>query len=159
MPWTNREGPPVVDSLYGDYTAGRALVRGLLEVRPAPDAVVLAGFGNYGTGAVKEVLDVPVIGMAEAAMALALLLCHRFAIVTTAARMVPYTEDLVAQCGVAARCAAVRAVTLPPLGAESPATDEAVVAELAAQVLHVSGSLGATSSSSGARGCRPTRRR
>ncbi len=143
VPWTNREGPPVVDSFHGDYAAGRALARGLLEVRPAPDAVVLAGFGNYGIGAVKEVLDVLVVGMAEAAMVLALPLCHRFAIVTTAARMIPYTEDLVAQCGVGARCAAVRAVTPPPLGAESPSTDEAVVAELAAQVGHVSGSLGA----------------
>lgn len=140
--WTNRQGPPVVDSMYGDYMAGRPLVRGLLEVRPVPDAVVLAGFGNYGTGAVKEVLEIPVVGMAEAAMAVALPLCHRFAIITTAARMVPYTEDLVTQCGLAARCAGVRAVTLPPLGAESPATDEAVVAELAAQAAHLAGALG-----------------
>lgn len=143
VPWTNRQGPPVVDSLYGDYAAGSALARGLLDVRPVPDAVVLAGFGNYGTGAVKEVFDVPVLGMAEAAMALALPLCHRFAIITTAPRMVPYTEDLVTQCGLAARCAGVRAVMLPPLGAESPATDEAAVAELAAQARHASGTLGA----------------
>src|SRR5262245_15986519 len=72
--WTNEAGPPVVDSLYADYLAGAALVRGLVALRPAPAAVVLAGFGNYGTGAVKEALDLPVVSMAEAAMALAGLL-------------------------------------------------------------------------------------
>jgi allantoin racemase len=143
VPWTNREGPPVVDSVYGDYAAGRPLARALAALRPVPDAVVLAGFGNYGTGAVKEALDVPALGMAEAAMALALPLCHRFAVVTTAARMVPYTEDLVAQSGLGPRCAGVRAVDLPPLGAESPGTDAAVVAGLAAQVAHAIDVLGA----------------
>lgn len=119
MPWTNRAGPPVVDSLYADYAAGWTLARDLAAElaarRPALDGVVLAGFGNYGTGAVKEVLAVPVVGMAEAALAVALPLCHRYAIVTTAPRMIPYTEDLVALAGLAGRCAAVCAVSLPPL--------------------------------------------
>ena len=113
--WTNREGPPAVDSMYGDYMAGRPLARALALLSPPPDALVLAGFGNYGTGAVKEALQVPVVSMAEAAMAIAVPLCHRFAIVTTAARMIPYTEDLVQLAGFAPRCAAVRAVELPPI--------------------------------------------
>lgn len=121
--WTNREGPPAVDSTYGDYMAGRPLARALALLSPPPDAVVLAGFGNYGTVAVKEVLEYPVVSMAEAAMAMAVPLCHRFAIVTTAARMIPYTEDVVQLAGFASRCAAVRAVELPPLGAASEDKD------------------------------------
>ena len=81
--WTNRQGPPIIDSFYSDYMAGRPLARAVVDIRPLPDAVVLAGFGNYGTAAVKEILDVPVIAMAEAAMAFAMPFCHRFAIVTT----------------------------------------------------------------------------
>src|SRR6185436_6386472 len=65
------------------------------------------------------------------AMAYAMPLCHRFAIVTTATRMIAYTEDLVEALGFAARCAAVRAVQLPPIGAEPPA--DHVVAALAAE--------------------------
>lgn len=128
--WTNREGPPVVDSFHADYLAGRALVAGLPGLRPAPDAVVLAGFGNYGTAAVKEVLEAPVVAMAEAAMALATLLCHRFVIVTTAPRMIPYTEDLVRLGGFEARCAGVRAVSLPAVTETAP-RPEAVVPALA----------------------------
>jgi allantoin racemase len=130
--WTNREGPPAVDSMYGDYMAGRPLARALALLSPPPDALVLAGFGNYGTGAVKETLQVPVVSMAEAAMAIAVTLCHRFAIVTTAARMIPYTEDLVQLAGFAPRCAAVRAVELPPIAA--PEDRRGVVEDLSAAV-------------------------
>ena len=140
--WTNDAGPRVVDGLYADYLAGAALVRGLLALRPVPEAVVLAGFGNYGTGAVKEVLDVPVVSMAEAAMALATLLCHRFAIVTTATRMIPYTEDLVRLAGLEGRCAGVRAVPLPPID-QPPPSAEAVVEMLAAEVDRAERELGA----------------
>jgi allantoin racemase len=59
-------------------------------------------------------------------------LCHRFAIVTTSPRMIPYTEDLVQALGFAARCAGVRAVSLPPIDEPEPAAD-AVVATLAAE--------------------------
>jgi Asp/Glu/hydantoin racemase len=130
--WTNHGGPPAVDSFYGDYLAGRPLALALAAVTPAPDALVLAGFGNYGTSAVKEISDVPVVGLAEAAMAYATPLCHRFAIVTTSSRMIAYTEDLVQALGFAARCAAVRAVELPPIGA-GRAPEETIVAALAAE--------------------------
>lgn len=124
--WTNRQGPPVIDSFYGDYSAGRPLVRALVDVRPRPDAIVLAGFGNYGTAAVKEALDIPVLGMAETAMGLAVPFCHRFAILTTSLRMVPYTQDLIAGLGFADRCAAVRAVELPSFDADEAPVDRVV---------------------------------
>jgi len=132
MPWTNRLGPPVVDSLYSDYLAGAALAKGLTALEPRPDAIVLAGFGNYGTGAVKEAVGIPVLNMAEAAMAFATPLCHRFAIITTSARIVPYTEDVVQLFGFASRCVAVRAVPLPPIDAPEPAEEE-IVDSLAAE--------------------------
>ena len=140
--WTNRHGPPVIDSVYGDYMAGRPLALGLSRLHPVPDGVVLAGFGNYGTAAVKEALDVPVVSMAEAAMMLALPLCHRFAIVTTAPRMIAYTEDIVRLAGLGERCAAVRAVSLPPITA-APPPETQVVAELTAAVEAVRAQVGA----------------
>jgi allantoin racemase len=133
--WTNHEGPPIVDSWLADYFAGRPLARALRTLTPVPDAIVLAGFGNYGTVAVKEALDVPVVGMPEAAMSIAVPLCHRFAIVTTTPRMIPYTEDLVTAMGFRERCAGVAAVSLPPLGVA--VSDDAVVGELAAEVERV----------------------
>ena len=134
--WTNRQGPPIIDSFYGDYMAGRPLARAVVEIRPLPDAVVLAGFGNYGTAAVKEILDVPVIAMAEAAMAFAMPFCHRFAIVTTSPRMIPYTQDLVTLLGFDAHCAGVRAVSMPPPG-PSQSGQERVLDQLAEEIRRV----------------------
>ena len=134
--WTNREGPPMVDSFYADYAAGRLLSRSLARWAPPPDAVVLAGFGNYGTAAVKEVMDVPVLNLAEAALAFAIPFCHRFAVLTTSPRMVPYTQDLIALLGLTGRCAGVRAVSLPPLDAAEPSPPEAE-SEVLSAVEHV----------------------
>jgi len=131
--WTNRDGPAVVDSFYADASAARPLTRGLRGLAPPPDAVVLAGFGSYGTAGVKEALEVPVVSIAEAAMVLAVPLCHRFAIVTTAPRMIPYTEDLVDALGFGRRCAAVRAVTLPPLEA-APLAGASEAREIAREI-------------------------
>lgn len=131
-PWTNREGPPVVDGMVSDYQAGAALVRGMVALAPRPDAIVLAGFGNYGTGAVKEALDLPVVNMAEAAMAFAVPLCHRFAIISTSPRMIAYTEDLVQAFGFAARCGTVRGIPFSPLDAPLP-PDTEIIERLAAE--------------------------
>ena len=142
VPWTNREGPPVVDGLVTDYQAGAALVRGMVALAPRPDGIVLSGFGNYGTGAVKEALDLPVVNMAEAAMAFAIPLCHRFAIISTSPRMIAYTEDVVQAFGFAARCATVRGVVLPPLDAPPP-PDAEILERLVAEAEHARAHYGA----------------
>jgi allantoin racemase len=131
--WTNRAGPALIDSYNADAAAARSLVAALGALTPVPDSVVLAGFGDYGTRAVKETLAVPVIALAEAALAYAVAVCDRFAIVTTSARMIAYTEDLVERLGFAPRCRAVRAVELPPIAAGEPPADEIVptIAEVA----------------------------
>jgi allantoin racemase len=113
--WTNREGPPMVDSFYSDYAAGRALSRSLARW-----------------------------------VAFAIPFCHRFAVLTTSSRMIPYTQDLIALLGLTGRCAAVRAVKLPPLDATEPSPPEAesevlaavdhVVAESAADLVILGGS-------------------
>ena len=124
--WTNRRGPAVIDSYDTDAAAARALVAGLAALAPLPDAVVLAGFGDYGTRAVKEALTVPVVALPEAALTYALTLCPQFTIVTTSSRMIPYTNDLVERLGFAARCRAVRAVELPPIAAGEPRAEDVI---------------------------------
>jgi allantoin racemase len=124
--WTNRRGPAVIDSYETDAAAARALAAELPAVTPLPDAVVLAGFGDYGTRTVKDVLATPVVALPEAALAYALMLCPRFAIVTTSSRMIQYTEHVVERLGFAAHCRAVCAVELPPIAAGEPPADEIV---------------------------------
>ena len=71
------------------------------------DAVVIAAFGDPGLDAARELLPVPVVGLAEAAMLTACMLGRRFAIVTFAAALQAWYGDMVDHVGLRARCAGI----------------------------------------------------
>jgi len=70
------------------------------------DAVVLAGFGEHGKDALREMLPVPVLDIAEAA---AHVIGRRFSVVTTLARSIPPIEDRLTLAGLDAGMAGVYA--------------------------------------------------
>jgi allantoin racemase len=111
---TTKGGTRNVDSAFGDYLAGGFMIRTCLEAVAvhAPDAVVLAGFGRVGIDALKEALAVPVVSIAEASMATACLLGHRFTTLTMLQQFIPYQQDLVRYFGFEAKCASVRAINV-----------------------------------------------
>ena len=123
-----------IDSAYGEYMSAPHMIEAVRRRCAAErfDAVVLAGFGNVGIVALKELLDIPVVSIAEASMALACLLGHRFSTLTMAAQFTPHQEDLVRLYGFEAKCASVRAVNVD---VEKAATDGArTLADLTAEV-------------------------
>ncbi|WP_306333952.1 aspartate/glutamate racemase family protein [Streptomyces sp. KL118A] len=71
------------------------------------DAVVMAGFGEHGREGARELLDVPVVDITEAAAHLACLLGRRYGVVTTLDRARGQIEDSLHAAGVARNCAAV----------------------------------------------------
>ncbi|MFD4837605.1 aspartate/glutamate racemase family protein [Achromobacter sp. NPDC058515] len=74
------------------------------------DACVLACFGEPGIGAVRERLDVPVVGMAEASILTALQRGDRYAIVTVGQRWPGMLREQIRQLGLESRCAGILAV-------------------------------------------------
>jgi allantoin racemase len=111
---TTKGGTRNIDSAFGDYLSGAFMIRTCLEAASvhAPDAVVLAGFGRVGIDALKEALNVPVVSISEASMAVACLLGHRFTTLTMLQQFIPYQEDLVRYYGFEAKCASVRAINV-----------------------------------------------
>jgi allantoin racemase len=111
---TTRGGTRNIDSAFGDYLSGAFAIRTCLESVSVhqPDAVVLAGFGRVGIDALKEALTVPVVSIAEASMAIACLLGHRFTTLTMLQQFIPYQQDLVRYYGFDAKCASVRAINI-----------------------------------------------
>jgi allantoin racemase len=75
----------------------------------APDAYVIACFGDTGLAAAREAASVPVVGMTEAALFTAVSLAHRFAIVTMPRRTIAQSDRVVESLGLSHRCT-VRAV-------------------------------------------------
>lgn len=73
------------------------------------DAVVIAAFGDPWLRGARELFDLPVIGMAEAATVSAAMLGERFSIVTFSPVMRRWYLDCAQDCGLMARCTGVRA--------------------------------------------------
>ncbi|OLB93830.1 MAG: hydantoin racemase [Candidatus Rokubacteria bacterium 13_1_40CM_68_15] len=111
---TTKGGTRNIDSAFGDYLSGAFMIRTALEAVAVhtPDAVVLAGFGRVGIDAMKEALTIPVVSIAEASMALACVLGHRFTTLTMLQQFIPYQQDLVRYYGFEAKCASVRAINI-----------------------------------------------
>lgn len=71
---------------------------------PRPDGVLLACFGEPGLLTLRDVLDVPVVGMLEASAVTAMQLGHRFSILTAGVNWPDQLSDLLRVYGVADRC-------------------------------------------------------
>ncbi|RAM38101.1 aspartate/glutamate racemase family protein [Arthrobacter globiformis] len=99
-----------VAEIIAEHTAGLA--------REPIDGVVVAAFGDPGMPALKELADVPVIGITEAALCAAALQGHRFSIIAISDRIRPWYLDCVERFGLGGRLASIRSIneTLKAIG-------------------------------------------
>jgi allantoin racemase len=97
------------------HLASVAMLDAVRRYEQPYDAVVLAGFGEPGREAFRELLDVPVVDITDAAAHLALMIAPRFGVVTSLPRAIVQIQDSLHAAGVAANCVGVRAADLPVL--------------------------------------------
>ncbi|KIA70931.1 putative hydantoin racemase [Arthrobacter sp. MWB30] len=74
------------------------------------DGIVVAAFGDPGMPALKELVDVPVIGITEAALCAAALQGHRFSIIAISDRIQAWYLDCVERFGFGGRLASIRSI-------------------------------------------------
>ncbi len=103
-------GPMGLDSVFDGLLAAAAVIEKLASIEFTYDAVIFAGFGDPGSQALREFLDVPVFDIAECAAHLACLVGRAYAVLTTLVRSVPQIEDALRVAGLRDRCAGVRAI-------------------------------------------------
>lgn len=97
-------GPESLES-WSDYHLASVAVLPLLEQYQEVDGIVLACFGDPGLYLLKESCHVPVVGIAEASMSLALLLGARFGILAGMRRAVELMDSMVRTYGLESRYA------------------------------------------------------
>ncbi|MFF1713806.1 aspartate/glutamate racemase family protein [Streptomyces sp. NPDC058268] len=100
-------GPESAEGWLDSYLSAAAVLDTLRRHEKPYDAVVMAGFGEHGREGARELLDVPVVDITEAAAHLACLLGRRYGVVTTLDRARGQIEDSLHTAGVAQNCAAV----------------------------------------------------
>ncbi|MCW2784752.1 MAG: Hydantoin racemase [Marmoricola sp.] len=97
-----------VDEAFGEVAVARAVAA---SVDDGVDAYVIACFGDTGRDAARDLVDVPVVGMTEAALMNAALVAHRFTVITLPVRTIAMAERVVRHLGLEHRCT-VRAIDL-----------------------------------------------
>jgi allantoin racemase len=126
-------GPVSIEGYYDEVFAMPGLLAEIGKGEQAGvDAHVLACFDDCGLEAARCAAAAPVIGIGEAAFHVASLLGHRFSVITTLARSIAAIETNLLKYGLDRRCGRVRAVEVPVLALDDPASG--AVARIAAEI-------------------------
>jgi Asp/Glu/hydantoin racemase len=125
---TLEEGPPGIESqLQADLTIAPMLALAAEQTDAA--GFVIACFGDPGLHALRDAVDVPVVGIQEAAVSSALTLGHRFGVISILGASVPRHLRSFGAMGVLDRLAGDRALGLGVAELARPArTREAMIA-------------------------------
>ncbi len=107
-----RYGASSIDSSFESLLSAVAVMDRVSTYVGDFDAVVLAGFGEYGREGVQEISAAPVFDIAECSAHVAQLIGRSYSVVTTLSRSIAAIEDRLAVAGLTARCASVRAAGL-----------------------------------------------
>lgn len=111
IPATAEAGFPYIANRAEALVAGTIALEMLCARAGAYDAAIIAAFGDPGLFAARELIDVPVIGMSEAAMLAACMLGKRFGIVSFSANMAPWYGECVEMHGLSGRCSGIHCLS------------------------------------------------
>lgn len=109
-PLTATRGVPYISTRAEAQIGGAAAMEMLADHHAGADAAIIAAFGDPGLFGARELFDIPIIGMSEAAMLTACMLGRRFAIVTFAAALRGWYRDCVELHGMEHRCTGIHAL-------------------------------------------------
>ncbi|ETF04032.1 Asp/Glu/hydantoin racemase [Advenella kashmirensis W13003] len=107
---TARFGMAYIETRFEALVAGYATACVTAEHAGNFDGLVVAAFGDPGLAGLKELFDVPVVGMTEAALASACLLGQRFSIIAISHRIEAWYRECVASNGLSSRLASIRSL-------------------------------------------------
>jgi Asp/Glu/hydantoin racemase len=113
VPLTAPRGVPFIASRAEAQIAGAVVLEMLAEHHGRYDAAIIAAFADPGLLGARELFDVPIVGLAEAAMLTACMLGRRFSIVTFSTAMGPWFRECVDVHGLGGRCASIRMLDEP----------------------------------------------
>ncbi|MFK7762982.1 MAG: aspartate/glutamate racemase family protein [Roseobacter sp.] len=114
IPLTASTGFPYISSRAEAQIAGADVLDAIASNKAGVDAVIIAAFGDPGLTAARELFDLPIVGMAEAATLSAAMLGERFSVVTFTPYMSRWYTECIRQTGLGARFAGVRCPEVPP---------------------------------------------
>lgn len=110
--YTAQTGPAIISSRSENAIALAEMLRLAATHQIGHDVLVLGVSIDTGLMALREMLDIPVVGMAEAALVTASMLGGKIGCLTLGASMVPVYEELTASYGFVQRVSKWRAIEM-----------------------------------------------
>jgi Asp/Glu/hydantoin racemase len=110
VPLTAPRGVPYVATRAEAQIGGAIVLEMLAENHAGADAAIIAAFGDPGLMGARELFDLPIIGVSEAAMLTACMLGRAFSIVTFSRALGPWYRECVEMHGLTSRLASIRMV-------------------------------------------------
>lgn len=127
-------GPVSIECHYDEVFAAAGVAEQVrLAQTWAPDALVVACFGDPGLDAARELSGAPVLGIAEAAFHMATLVSTHFSVVTTLKRTCTMAERLLQRYGFERHCRGVHGTDIPVLDLEHCSAETLGAIEAAAR--------------------------
>ncbi len=108
VPLTAARGFPYIASRAEAQIGGAIALEMIADNLEGIDAVIIAAFGDPGLAGARELFDLPVVGMAEAAAMSAAMMGDRFSVVTFSPLMTRWYDDCIRATGLGGRFTGVR---------------------------------------------------
>lgn len=105
---TAPRGVPYIATRAESVIGGAVALEMLADLHSGCDGAILAAFGDPGLAGARELMDIPVVGLAEAAMLTACMLGRRFGIVSFSTALGPWYRECVEMHGLTDRLAGIR---------------------------------------------------
>ncbi|TAN29122.1 MAG: Asp/Glu/hydantoin racemase [Castellaniella sp.] len=105
---TAQLGVAYIETRFESLIAGYATALLAAEHASNHDAMIVAAFGDPGITGLREAMDIPVVGLTEAALMTASMLGQRFSIIAISSRITSWYRENVERNGLSSRLASIR---------------------------------------------------
>lgn len=111
-------GVEYIETAFEALIAAEAVTRTLAETFDDHDAIVVAAHGDPGLPGLKELFDVPVIGLAEATHSIVNVIAPRFSLVAVSRAITRWYAAMAEQSGMGGRLVSIRPIEdeIPDIG-------------------------------------------
>ncbi len=110
---TARFGVAYIETRFESMIGAYATAELAAEHAAGHDALIVAAFGDPGIAGLREAMDIPVVGLTEAALMSACLLGQRFSIIAISTRITSWYRETVERNGLISRLASIRHLAQP----------------------------------------------
>ncbi len=118
-------GPEAIESFMDETTSTLNVIRDIIRPNLGKiDAVVIACFDDPGMYALREILDVPVLGIGESSILMALALGWKYSILAVSEKAVPLMENMIYRYGLEKRLASIESMKLSVVDVDRMSEEE-----------------------------------